>query len=244
MAAASGIACVGVVAALDWEADVFSATRAGALELLIETTGPGAEAAAAGAERALARGADVLISWGSAGALGSAEPGEIVIPRGILDTKLQRFAADAYLSDALADALGEVANMYRADLVSADSPVATLAAKRQLAEASGAIAVDMESAAIAGVAACAGVPLGVLRVIVDGQNHCVPPCAIAGMDGARSRPGRVLAGLLKSPSDAPACWCWQWPHGARAERWSGVRQNFRLRSAGAPAVLEPNRDSA
>jgi len=244
MAAASGIARIGVVGALDWETDVFSAARCDEPELLIETTGPGAQAAAAGAARALARGADVLISWGSAGALGSAEPGQIVVPAAVVDTQLQRFFTDAYLADSLADALGDVATVYRSDLVSSDSPVTTVAAKRHLAETSGAIAVDMESAAIAGVAARAGVALGVFRVIVDGKNHCVPPCAIAGMDGARSRPGRVLAGLLKSPTEAPALLVLAGAAWRARRTLASCAARLPLVLADAFAEWEPNRDSA
>jgi len=39
----------------------------------------------------------------------------------------------------------------------------------------------------------------VVRVIVDHSDRAVPAAAIAGMDGTRTRPGRVLAGLLRSP---------------------------------------------
>lgn len=200
---AAGIDRIGVVAALDWEAGVFSAVQPTGPELLIEIAGPGPAAAAAGAERAVARGADLLISWGSAGALGAAESGSIVLASGVLDTARHRFAADARLSNALASALHGVATVHRAELVSTESPVTTPGGKRRLAESSGAIAVDMESAAIAGVAGRSGLPLVVVRVIVDGRNHRVPPCAMAGMDGARTRPGRVLAGLLKSPGEMP-----------------------------------------
>lgn len=203
VAPASGIARIGVVAALDWEAGVFSAGRSATPELLIECAGAGPTAAAAGARRALDRGARALISWGSAGALQNAEPGAIVLPPGVIDEQQHRFATDTGISDLLAGALGDVATLHRIDLISTDSPVMTPAAKRRLAEASRALAVDMESAAIAAVAARAGVPLAIVRVIVDGPDHCVPACAIAGMDGASTRPGRVLAALLKSPRELP-----------------------------------------
>lgn len=203
MAPAGGIVRVGVIAALDWEAGVFSARAQAATELLIECTGPGPAAAAAGAQRAIDRGAQALISWGSAGALDDVGPGAIVLPAGVVDDQQHRYATDARLADLLARALSDVASVHRADLISVDSPVTSASAKRRLAEASRAIAVDMESGAIAGIAARAGLPLGVIRVIVDGPGQCVPACAIAGMDGASTRPGRVLAGLLKSPGEMP-----------------------------------------
>lgn len=199
-----GIARIGVVTALDWEASAFVAAGAGPTEPVVETTGPGPAAAAAGAERAVARGAEVLVSWGSAGALGRVEPGDIVLPPGIVDGQQHRFAADPGLVGILAHAFREIAPVHRRDMLSVDSPVTTTARKRRLVDVVGAVAVDMESFAIAEVAARNGLPLVIVRVIVDGPDHGVPPCAIAGMDGARTRPGRVLAGLLKSPREAPA----------------------------------------
>ncbi|MFN2333339.1 MAG: hypothetical protein ABR550_02805, partial [Wenzhouxiangellaceae bacterium] len=75
----------------------------------------------------------------------------------------------------------------------------TVADKQRLALSSKAMAVDMESAAIAAVARQHGLPFLALRVIVDRVEQAVPPLALAAMQGASIRPGRVLAGLLKSP---------------------------------------------
>lgn len=194
----------GVVAALDWEAAVFSAGAAGDTVLLIETTGPGPAAAAAGAERLLALGANLLISWGTAGGLVAAAPGEIVLPCMVRDESGREFEIDVGLADSLARAFGEIAPIHRGPLVSVATPLASVADKLALARASGAIAVDMESAAIAQVAADAGLPLVVVRVVIDRSDRSVPAAAIAAMDGPRTRPGRVLGGLLKSPMDTGA----------------------------------------
>jgi len=202
MARAYRLTRFGVLAALDWEAGVLRPPVCASADLLIETTGPGPAAAAAGARRALARGAQVLMSWGSAGALGPVESGDIVLPAAVVDGRGRRYATDAVLVDALASGWRGVADIHRADLVSTEAPVTSTAAKRALARASGAIAVDMESAAIAAAAARAGVPLVIVRVVVDARHHCVPKCAIDAMDGPRTRPVRVFAGLVKSPTDA------------------------------------------
>ncbi|MEX2497335.1 MAG: hypothetical protein WD397_00495 [Wenzhouxiangellaceae bacterium] len=191
----------GVLVALDWEAAVFSVGRAQDSSLLLETTGPGADAASAGAERALARGASVLVSWGTAGALGPADPGDIVVPRTVCDESLVHFDTDAELSDRLALAFDRIAPLHRGGIASAASPMTTVDAKRALAASTGAFAVDMESAAIARVAAGAGVPMVAVRVVIDRSEQSVPAAAVAAMDGPRTRPGRVLAGLLKSPTD-------------------------------------------
>jgi hypothetical protein len=63
----------------------------------------------------------------------------------------------------------------------------------------------MESAALAAVAAAAPCPLLVVRAVSDGVRGRVPQAALAalGEDGAL-RPGRLLAGLVASPSEWPA----------------------------------------
>lgn len=194
----------GIVAALDWEAAVFSSGTGGNTALLIETTGAGPAAAAAGAGRLLARGATVLVSWGTAGALGGAAPGDIVLPRKVRDESGRDYEVDAGLAERLVLAFDNIAPIHRGTVASVATPVASVDQKEALARTSGALAVDMESAAIAQVAADAGLPLVVVRVVIDRSDRSVPAAAIAGMDGSRTRPGRVLVGLLKSPMDVGA----------------------------------------
>lgn len=190
---------LGIVAALNWEIDVFASCPVGLERMLFETTGPGPVAAAAGAERAVARGAVCLISWGTAGALQRGQAGEIVLPDRVGRETGQTFATEPKLVDALARAFESVATILRGALVSVPAPVTSVAGKRALADATGAIAVDMESAAIAEVASRSGLPVLVVRVVVDSAEKAVPAAALSGIDGPRTRPGRVLAGLLKSP---------------------------------------------
>lgn len=179
--------------------DVFASCPADKNSLLFETTGAGPVAAAAGAERAVARGATCLVSWGTAGALGRGEPGDIVLAEWVLDDSLRAIATDVPLSLKLARVFNPIAPIHCGKLASAAAPVTSVAAKSTLAAASGAIAVDMESAAIADVALRSGLSVVVVRVIVDHSGRAVPAAAIAGMDGTRTHPGRVLAGLLRSP---------------------------------------------
>lgn len=181
--------------------DVFASCPVGEGRLLLETTGPGPAAAAAGAERAVARGAVCLVSWGTAGALRGGQPGDIVLAEQVLDDASRAIATDAPLTRVLAQAFGSIAPIHRGTLASASAPVTSVEDKRTLAEAGGAIAVDMESAAIGEVARRSGLPFVAVRVIVDRADRRVPPAAISGMDGARTRPARVLVGLLRSPRE-------------------------------------------
>jgi adenosylhomocysteine nucleosidase len=69
------------------------------------------------------------------------------------------------------------------------------AAKREAA-AAGAIAVDMESAAVARVAAARNVPLAVLRVVVDTVDDALPPAALIDAASGKVRLGAAVAHFL------------------------------------------------
>ena len=49
------------------------------------------------------------------------------------------------------------------------------------------------------------IPIAVLRVVSDDAAHGLPPSAVAGMgEDGQVKIGRVLAGLLRRPSELPA----------------------------------------
>jgi hypothetical protein len=77
--------------------------------------------------------------------------------------------------------------------------------KAGLHEATGALAVDMESQIAARFAAKRNLPLAALRVISDDAGHVLPPAALVAMkpDG-RIALGPVLWSLVKRPIQVPA----------------------------------------
>jgi hypothetical protein len=77
--------------------------------------------------------------------------------------------------------------------------------KSGLYDATGALAVDMESQVAARFAAKRNLPLAALRVISDDASHVLPPAALVAMkpDGGIAL-GRVLASLLRKPTQVPA----------------------------------------
>ncbi len=77
--------------------------------------------------------------------------------------------------------------------------------KAALYASTGALAVDMESAAAARFAQARQLPFAVLRVISDDAGHVLPPAALVAMkpDGGIAL-GRVLASLLRHPLQVPA----------------------------------------
>jgi hopanoid-associated phosphorylase len=76
--------------------------------------------------------------------------------------------------------------------------------KAALFAATGALAVDMESAVAARFAAARELPFAVLRVISDDARHVLPPAVLVAMkpDGGIAI-GRVLGSLLRHPLQTP-----------------------------------------
>jgi len=192
---------VGVVAALGREARALTSLQTGGWRL--DVAGPGPAAAARAADRLIAAGSRLLISWGSAGALGGADSGTIILPAEVVDERGRCFALDPALTAAAAGLFDGVAPVLRGRLVTVGAPVATPAAKAALAQSSGALAVDMESAAVVGRADATGCAALVIRAIVDRADQVVPAAALAALDGRRIRIGRMLGPLLRRPGQIP-----------------------------------------
>lgn len=93
----------------------------------------------------------------------------------------------------------------RGRIVGGDAILASVMAKRALRDATGGVAVDMESHVAARVAARRGLAFGAVRVISDGAADDLPPAALVGMrpDGGLAL-GAVLASLARDPRQLPA----------------------------------------
>ncbi len=178
------------------------------LGLPVEIGGGTAAGAEAAADRAVSAGATALLSFGLAGGLDPGlRPGALVVPTAVLhDGALH--AAD----HALLEWLGG-ATPHR--LLAAETIAADAASKRRLWQATGAAAADLESGAVARVAAAQGLPFAVLRAICDPAERDLPPAALAALDAGgaiglarvlgsvAARPGQVAA-LLRLAADAAA----------------------------------------
>ena len=173
-ARSSGAPKIGFIAALDVECASLRKQVPRAGSWLVVQSGPGAARAAAAAARALDAGAGVLVSWGLAGGLDATlVPGTVVAPRRVLQQGSEPLAVDAVWHSRVAVLADEFA-LGHGDLLTAPAALESPEAKRAAGAATGAVAVDMESAAIAAAATRAGVPFVVLRVIVDGVADALP----------------------------------------------------------------------
>ena len=152
----------------------------------IAVSGIGPHNAMRAAERLLACGVTRLANWGVAGALDATlAPGDVLIADRIRYARDDPgFTPDADASDRLATALSKALRVRRGTLWSAAQPVATPSEKQALAEHSGAIAVDMEAAPVAAVAARAKLPFVVVKAICDPAARELPAGIVRALDGA------------------------------------------------------------
>lgn len=173
--------------------------------------GIGPERARAGADQLLQAGARALLSWGCAAALKPGlNAGDIMVPATVLNADRQTaFKSDHDWRQRFIQLLLTTpgSNILEDRLCSSDQVVATRMAKQQLAEHTGASAVDMETATIAAQAAAAGVPFLCVRVIADTADMQLSPRLLQTLDAFGRPDMRQLAGyLLREPAAAIQLW--------------------------------------
>ena len=154
--------------------------QAGGVEVHLVNTGIGTAAAFVAAQSVLSEVAlDAVVSTGYAGALGPAGIGELILGTDVHDWTKER-PRPVYRSDvALLAMAREAVSPARAAwsqgiVVTVENVVWRAAEKQALGKVSGAIAVDMESAAIARAAASRNVPFLLVRAVSDGADDDLP----------------------------------------------------------------------
>lgn len=199
----------GVVAALDREARVLGAaleTRAGIDVLaggtLRAVSGMGYAPAGMAARRLVEAGAAALVSWGMAGGLDpQLEAGSICLPREVVAPDGMRFATASAWRDALAASIASYRPVTAGSLFTSMQALTNASSKAAARLETGALAVDMESSAVAEVAAASHLPFVAVRVIVDTAADEIPRAVIEAGASGEVRIGRLLAGLARSPGD-------------------------------------------
>jgi adenosylhomocysteine nucleosidase len=193
---------IGVVTGLRAEARCL-----GGLDVAVACSGARPARTRAEAAGLLAEGAAGLVSFGLAGGLSPAvAPGDLILADAVVLPHGERIATDLAWRSRLS-ALIEVAGRapHQAAVAGSDCLLATVAAKRALFAATGALAVDMESHAVAEAAHAAGRPFLVLRAIADPADQALPRAATValGLDG-EVRALAVARALLERPAELPA----------------------------------------
>ncbi len=183
--------------------------RLGSTELALIATGMGTMRARQAARRAmpLFPMARLVISTGVAGALSEGlRPGDLVLADRLLLGGKESCVPDHILPIA-GDRLGDAERVLRAAglrfttgaLLTTGRVLATRAAKRLAKEQSGAVAVDMESAALGLEAAAHGIPFVCVRAVLDAADDEIPAAELGGMDG-RVNPLAATKFLMRYPA--------------------------------------------
>ena len=147
-------------------------------------------------------GVDAVLSWGCAAGLHPhIEPGALLVPTSVIDVDGETIEVDPQLHAGIRKRLCEPVPCVES-LAASAAPVVSLVQKADLYARHGAVAVDMESAAIALAARSIGLPFAAVRVVLDPCSQALPDSVIAGMqDDGSFAIGRCLKSLSKRPSD-------------------------------------------
>jgi adenosylhomocysteine nucleosidase len=204
---------IGIVSALAAEARTLGPAKLHGAELRrladgawVAVSGIGPAAAAAAARRLVLAGAGALASYGLAGGL---DPtlicGTVLLPEEITAVGAERTATrwptSSRWRNRLRSALPASCIVCGGALLTSERPLGHPQMKAAAWRSTGAAAVDMESAAVAEVAARAGLPFLTLRVIVDTAADELPRAVLAASGGGRLRVGLLIGNLARAPGD-------------------------------------------
>lgn len=143
-----------------------------------------------------------VLSVGFSGALlPEMKIGDLVMANSIIDTHGNELKVDLKMADDPKNGI------HVGRMVTADAMVRLVEDKKKLAEDSGAIAVDMESLAVAQICRETGKKFLAVRVISDDLSVDLPPevMSVIGSTGA-IRVGSAIGSLWKRPSSIKDLW--------------------------------------
>jgi hypothetical protein len=174
---------------------------------MVVCSGVGLENARTAARRLAARQIEGLVVLGISGALNPGlEIGDLVVPDSVVLAAWGGPADIRPLSTELTHCfrtcLAKTGRRVQGGrLVTSRRPAASAFEKRLLHREWGGAAVDMETWAVAEVAAQAGIPVAVLRAVSDRAQDDIPP-AVLGWINARGapQPAVILSSLARHPT--------------------------------------------
>ncbi|MEQ1544483.1 phosphorylase [Methyloglobulus sp.] len=177
-------------------------------KILVIYSGAGVENARTASELLITQGANQLISWGCAAALdGEFRSGDLVLANACVDA--DHVAIDlnneAWLVN-VKNCLSKHSDMriHTGKLAESKNIVASSNDKAKIAEATDAIALDMESVAIAKVAQAHGLPFLSIRAIADPVNMDLPKAVSHALNEQGDVIlGKLLTYLMWHPAELP-----------------------------------------
>jgi adenosylhomocysteine nucleosidase len=178
-------------------------------DILWACSGLGPERAARAAARLLAEGVEALGIVGVSGGLSpTLARGQLVLAESVTDAAQGCWPVPRDFLDKLRKALMRAGLALRCgSVLTTPAPLLTSSEKASWFRRSDALAVDMESAAVACAAHQAGRPFFVLRAICDPASRCVPANLLQWVDEqGRARPLALLKDLFRRPALMADMW--------------------------------------
>jgi len=143
----------------------------------------------------------LVISWGICGGLDSRlRPGDLIVGSEIVSDE-GSVATDGSVTSAIARSLADLGSRVMVERVAGtNTPILTTHTKARIRRATGAAAVDMESATAASIALALRAPFAIVRAIADPEDRDLPPLVFKAVDAdGRINGAAVARALLRSP---------------------------------------------
>jgi len=145
------------------------------------------------------------MTFGMAGGLDpTLEAGSVVLPRELISEAGTRWLASRSWRERVAAAVSPLRAVTEGNLLTSVRAIDTPAGKTAAFRATGAAAVDMESAAVAEIAGKHNLPFIAVRVIVDTAADKLPRAVVNASRAGKVHIGRLVAGLVVAPGEIVA----------------------------------------
>lgn len=173
---------IGIIAALPAEAKCLYSKKLKAgvpieiqQDVFLCLSGIGHESALHAAKKLVTLKVDALISWGVAGAIEhSLNAGDVILAKSIINGESRYSISEDWLSRISEHFLPSEPNIFSGDIASSKEICASIKDKQHLLKKTEALAVDMESAAVAETATVNNLDLLVIRTISDNADTAIP----------------------------------------------------------------------
>jgi len=177
---------IGIIAALPAEAKcLYSKNLKAGLpveiqkDIFICLSGMGHDSALIAAKKLVSLKVNALISWGVAGAIDDAvNSGDIIIAKSVINQSDRYLISANWLDRVSKHLLQSSAVVFNGEISSSREICASINDKSQLSQNTAALAVDMESAAIAETATANNLDFLVIRTISDNAQTSIPVAVV------------------------------------------------------------------
>ncbi len=162
----------------------------------------GYDSAQCGSQQLIELGVDALISWGLAGSIDmTLKPGDLLLARNVIGNDKSWPTHPDWVNKLQMQCQHSSFSTLSADIASVSGICASISDKKNLSLKSGAIAVDMESAAIAELATTNNIDFLVVRAIADDAGTSIPKAVLNHTDLlGKPNPIPFFLSCLKNPS--------------------------------------------